>query len=92
MLPSFEAGDRVIAVPTRTVASGQVVALRDPTRPGRMLVKRIRSVSADGIDVRGDNEQASTDSRNFGSVSPSALIGRVVYRYHPPERAGWLVP
>jgi nickel-type superoxide dismutase maturation protease len=88
MLPSFRAGDRLLVVPTRNLSAGQVVALRDPTAPDRLLVKRVREVAGDGLDVRGDNEQASTDSRTFGAVPSTMVIGRVVYRYHPPERAG----
>lgn len=90
MLPSFEPGDRLIVVPVSAVRPGQVVALADPGSPGRLLVKRVRAVGRAGIDVRGDNEGASTDSRTFGPVPPSSITGRVIYRYHPAARAGWL--
>ena len=90
MLPAFRPGDRVVAVRGLSVRPGDVVAVTDPRDAGRLLVKRVRGVAAGTLEVHGDNERASTDSRTFGPVSPSAVRGRVVYRYHPPDRAGWL--
>jgi len=90
MLPTFRPGDRVVVVPTRSVAPGHIVAVADPTAPARMLIKRVQGVAPAGLDVRGDNEDASTDSRTFGPVPMAAVIGRVVYQYHPSERAAWL--
>jgi inner membrane protease subunit 1 len=49
----------------------------------------VRSLAPDArVDVRGDNEAASTDSRHFGPVPRRAVRGRVLYRYGPPARAG----
>ena len=88
MSPTLEAGDRLLVVPNAILRPGQVVALRDPRLRGRILVKRIGSVSSAGVEVLGDNPGASTDSRHFGPVPTSAVLGRVVYRYHPPDRSG----
>ncbi len=90
MLPAFEPGDRLVVVPAAGVAPGHVVAARDPRMADRILVKRVRAVLPDGYDLRGDNEDASTDSRHFGSVPAECLVGRAVYRYHPPDRSGWI--
>lgn len=90
MLPAFRPGDRLVVVPFGGIAPGQVVAVRDPRRADRILVKRVRAVLAEGYDLRGDNEGASTDSRHFGPVPAGRLIGRAVYRYHPPDRSGWI--
>jgi type IV secretory pathway protease TraF len=54
------------------------------------MVKRVARRAGSEIFVAGDNESASTDSRHFGPVRPSAVVGRVVYRYHPEARRGWL--
>jgi nickel-type superoxide dismutase maturation protease len=95
MLPTLAAGDRLLAVRAaggRLVAPGRVVAVRDP-RPeasARVLLKRVHAVDGDRLDVRGDNPAASTDSRSFGPVSRRAVVGVALYRYHPPERAGFL--
>ena len=88
MRPAFEPGDRLIVLWPWPVRPGQVVALRDP-RDGRLLVKRVVDRRAGLVEVRGDNPAASTDSRHFGPVPRGRLIGRVVYRYHPPGRSGW---
>jgi nickel-type superoxide dismutase maturation protease len=90
MLPAFEPGDRLIVGPAGRSRPGQVVALADPRDPRRLLVKRIRTVNGSTLEVRGDNEAASTDSRVFGPVPTAGLAGRVVYRYAPPGRTGWI--
>ena len=90
MLPAFRPGDRLVVVPVGRLAPGDGVALTDPTDAGRWLVKRVLRVGDDLVDVRGDNEAASTDSRDFGAVAASSLVGRVVYRYYPGDRVGWL--
>jgi type IV secretory pathway protease TraF len=64
------------------------VAVRDPTEARRVLVKRVGAVLEDGIVLRGDNPGASTDSRSFGPVPSSAVLGRVVRCYSPSWRAG----
>jgi type IV secretory pathway protease TraF len=66
-----------------------VVAVADPLAPGRLMVKRVHAVGPKGVDVRGDNPEASTDSRQFGLVPRGRLAGRIVYRYGPAGRIGW---
>jgi nickel-type superoxide dismutase maturation protease len=90
MEPVFQPGDRVLFVRTRRATPGRVVVVADPRDPSRLLIKRVRQASRLGLDVRGDNEAASTDSRSFGLVAGRAVRGRVLYRYAPGERAGWL--
>ena len=88
MLPTLSPGDHVIAV-RRRVRAGDVAAVRDPRAPSRILVKRVERVDANGaVTVAGDNPDASTDSRHFGPVAPALVVGRVVYRYSPSDRAG----
>ena len=41
--------------------------------------------------VLGDNRADSRDSREFGPVRRSHLLGPVWYRYWPPERRGEMV-
>lgn len=44
---------------------------------------------ADGmLFVMGDNRPRSSDSREFGPITEESVIGQVVYRYFPPNKAG----
>ncbi len=88
MAPAFQPGDRLLLGPVWRLRVGQVVALPDPRDTTRLLVKRVHSVDGPKIEVRGDNDAASTDSRQFGPVGRSQLSGRVLYRYAPFERTG----
>lgn len=93
MVPTLVPGDRLLVVqgigPLRlAVRVGDLVALADPRDGRRIMVKRVVGIAGGGIDVRGDNPAASTDSRHFGPVTPGHLRGRVVYRYHPEARRG----
>lgn len=89
MLPAFRPGDRLLVGPAWLVKAGVVVALADPRNPDRLMVKRVSACAGGLVEVLGDNPPASTDSRHFGAVPRRALVGRVIYRYGPPERAGW---
>jgi nickel-type superoxide dismutase maturation protease len=94
MEPALSDGDRLLVVLVPSwwpLRPGQLVALRDP-RPdaGRLMVKRVHRASPWSVEVRGDNPAASTDSRALGPISRAELVGRPVYRYEPPARAGWL--
>jgi inner membrane protease subunit 1 len=96
MRPALDKGDRLLVIGVVGVArlwptrAGQIVAVRDPRSRDRLMVKRVSSVNGSWVDVRGDNPDASTDSRHFGLVPRRNVVGRVVYRYWPRERSGWL--
>lgn len=83
-------GDRLVVLPAVNWKKGDLVAARDPRRPERLIVKRLHSLNDEGFDLRGDNPPASTDSRHFGPVPRSLVLGRAVYRYAPAHRAGWI--
>jgi signal peptidase I len=50
--------------------------------------KKSWTIEKDQLFVMGDHRQASQDSRDFGSVSRSAVIGRAWIRYWPIEKFG----
>src|SRR4051812_31648916 len=87
MRPAIEPGDRLLVLRLRPRV-GDVVALRDPRERTRVIVKRVAAIDATGVDVRGDNAAASTDSRAFGRIDARDVLGRAVYRYAPSTRAG----
>lgn len=88
MMPALAHGDRLVVVRARRPRIGDLVALHDPVEPTRLLVKRVVAFVPGGVEVRGDNQAVSRDSRTFGPVAPARLVGRAVYRYSPPARAG----
>jgi nickel-type superoxide dismutase maturation protease len=90
MRPALEPGDRLVVVRGRRLRPGQVVALADPRRPGRLVVKRVTEATGAGITVLGDNAAASTDSRHYGAVPLACVRGRAVWRYWPQSRRGRL--
>lgn len=96
MLPRLRPGDWVLvdewayrkSLPVR----GHVVVVADPRELSRHLVKRVASVDAPGeLRVEGDNLAESTDSREFGPVPASLVVGRVRWRYWPLSRAGTVI-
>ena len=88
MAPTLLPGDRLLVVRSRRLRPGDLVAVADPRRSGRLLVKRVAAVSGGLVELRGDNPRHSTDSRVFGRVPRRSVRGRVVRRYGPPARRG----
>jgi nickel-type superoxide dismutase maturation protease len=93
MRPTLERGDWVLVDPfdftERPPAAGELVVVPDPREPGRLLVKRVGAVAADGrLHLVGDASEASTDSRVFGPVDRDAVTGRPWFRYWPVRRLG----
>lgn len=87
MLPELAPGDRLVVLRWPHLAVGDIVAFADPEDSARVLVKRVSRLHALSIEVAGDNEGASRDSRQFGPVSRRDVLGRVVGRYEPAAAA-----
>jgi nickel-type superoxide dismutase maturation protease len=85
MAPVLHHGERVLvnraAYWLRGPRTGDVVVLRDPRAPHRLLIKRIESSADGGYRVLGDNADTSTDSRVFGPVTRDQIVGKVLSRY-----------
>ena len=92
MTPALAPGDYLVvdrrAYARRAPAPGEVVVARDPRDASREIVKRVAASSAGGVELRGDNVAASSDSRVFGPVPRAAIAGRALWRYWPRGRFG----
>jgi SOS-response transcriptional repressor LexA len=67
MEPALVDGDDILAIrPWRAVHPGDIVVLLDPRDSTRWLVKRVQEREGEWVELRGDNAEASTDSRHFG--------------------------
>jgi nickel-type superoxide dismutase maturation protease len=88
--PSMEPGlhndDWWLVRRTKRVGVGQVVLLVHPLRPHALVVKRVARREGEGWWVLGDHELASEDSRSFGVVPDSHIVGRLWFRYRPVRR------
>lgn len=87
MVPVLAPGDRVLVLRTDRIAVGDIVAFVDPDGTDTVLVKRVAGVDRSSVRVEGDNSGTSKDSRHFGPVPRSAVIGRVLWCYWSPYRS-----
>jgi len=84
MSPKFTEGDRLFV--SRLVLKfsrpevGDYVVLSDP-RTDRLILKKIDAIHGSEYFVVGENATGSTDSRTFGSVGRSSIVGKVLFRY-----------
>jgi nickel-type superoxide dismutase maturation protease len=96
MAPTLLPGDRLLVESStfrhRRPRAGELVLAPDPREPARELVKRVAAADfeAGTLQLRGDAQEASTDSRAFGAVPATTVEWRVLARYWPPSRAGRL--
>ncbi len=84
MAPTYHHGDHLFILwmqeaPHR-VPLGSIAVIEREERPGIFLIKRIQKVHAGNYWAEGDNKD-STDSRTWGWITPSEIVGRVICRY-----------
>jgi nickel-type superoxide dismutase maturation protease len=91
MRPALEPGDRLVIGRWLRPRKGDIVVAQDPEQPSIILVKRVASLTRNGgLVLHADNPNVSRDSRHFGPVPRRLIVGRVIYRYLPGERRGWV--
>lgn len=94
---------RILAVPGETVEirNNQVIvngqALNEvyipadyETQAGAFTANRVVTMGPDEYFTVGDNRSYSSDSRAWGPVPKSEIVGRAFFRYWPPDKIGLL--
>ncbi len=86
MTPLLKPSDEVLIDPKAYQQSlptpGDIIVTRHPDRSELKIIKRVELVLEDGrCLLKGDNRAESTDSRTFGPVPVSDLLGRVTTRF-----------
>ena len=83
MRPTLAPGDFILVNPLafkdQSPSLGDVVVARHPSR-AQMIIKRVSDIVDDGVIVIGDQPEMSSDSRGFGRITFSAIIGQVTSR------------
>lgn len=77
MLPALSPKDKVLTLNWFiNPKAGELVVAKVR---GREIIKRVAKLKKDQLFLKGDNEIESTDSRTYGWINKSALLGKVIY-------------
>ena len=81
MLPSLQPKQRLLVKlrlqGDQSLTPGTIVVCRHPSDINLVITKRVWQSNGDWLELRGDNTEASTDSRHFGKVPLNRVIGEV---------------
>lgn len=72
MFPTLKEGQEVLTFNWGKVREGDIVV----TKVAK--IKRVQKMMGNKVYLVGDNKTESTDSRHFGSVDQSQIVGRVL--------------
>ena len=79
MLPGLQPKQRLLVKAFRKndplPEQGRIIIARHPIQNHLIITKRLWKISDQGLELRGDNPDCSTDSRHFGLISAEHLIG-----------------
>ncbi len=73
MLPTLFAGDIVVSLNVKPKAGDIVIV----SVGGREVIKRVQNISPTALFLVGDNLAESTDSRSYGDIPITSLLGVV---------------
>lgn len=82
METTLKNNDRVVVFKlTNNYNIGDIIVFTNPNN--KLSIKRITKIIDDLIFVEGDNKLFSVDSRNFGTIEKSSIVGKVIFKYFP---------
>jgi nickel-type superoxide dismutase maturation protease len=87
MLPLLQPGDEILIDPFAYQKSSpqvnDIIVTQHPLQRNFPIVKRINAINDGGrYFVTGDNREASTDSRHWGTIKSSDIIGKVTSQFY----------
>ena len=92
MEPTLRDGDWLLVDPHAyrhaLPRAGDLVVAADPRQPGRLIVKRVERIEADGLLALAGDHPAHSEAAGLPAVAASALRGRPWFRYWPMRRFG----
>ena len=93
MYPTYRDGDILLIRPMKEYHPlphpGDMIVARHPFLPRRWIIKQVHAILPDGrIEIRGINAIESSDSRSYGPISPTHLVGTVTIRLWPFKQRG----
>ena len=86
MSPTYVEGDWLLVRWRPTCQPGDVIVIEREDRPGVYLIKRYLRQEEAGLWVEGDSP-ASTDSRQWGPINQSEVVGKVLFRLRRERNA-----
>lgn len=75
MEPTIKDGAYVLIKKLNNYSNGDIIAFR---HHGKTMLKRLISIDNDSAHAVGDNLSDSLDSRQLGSISISAILGKAI--------------
>ncbi len=79
MSPLLQDGDIVYTKKSREINVDDIVVLPHPFR-SKYIIKQVTAVHGDMLELSGLNKEESEDSRTFGYVPTSHILGTVIAR------------
>lgn len=73
MYPTLKEGQEVLTFNWNKPKVRDIVVMKD------QKIKRVQKIIGNKVYLVGDNKTESTDSRHFGPVDISQVIGKVIY-------------
>lgn len=89
MEPTLLRGEKLVGISHLRLRTGDIVVFEGGIGVNK-LIKRIKLIEGNKVIVEGDNRIHSTDSRQFGPIDKSQIKFKIIYRYFPLERSGFI--